>query len=519
MYINRMLRRRRLVLGLCFAAACSRTTKSRVPAADLVATTPDSSFWITSDSRGLRMRGAPMLLARVDGRFQELYVTDDDRSYYDAVFVGQRLFMRDLLRGDSVEVLVDTLIPRLERTYHASHPREERLDPEDQASDNPGTTATADFQIIAVHGPYLSYEYHTDVDAAAPAGNTDRHAARRGVLDLRTRKAVPLEALLGREVADRTVAAALKEWEGARDSLLSRTDDASRRAQRNATSFAFDAHSYNIGAFAREPEVIFGVPGSMAGGNSGTLELSAQAVTAPAWWSLMANELPTGPDSARVWSHGKVSLAALVAGGTEHAILELRDSADGRWSVGSVTAPVDRVLWLDSISTQERTALRRAFNDASQYSDDRVIAASPRLPSHGLPSSSRLSSPDTRLSVYHALPPLAHGQIHPTHHVRPHDADGRERTGPRVRRRDTRHDGQDGRRVRHPPLALNLRDGVGRSRGLPRADTRRGAGAHGGERQLRGTHVDGDRHPDRGGEHADRRPPAYQLVLHDVRRD
>ena len=321
------------------------------------------------------MRGVPMLLARVDGRFQELYITDDDRSYYDAVFVGQRLYMRDVLRGDSVEVFADSLVPRLERAYAAAHPRETRLSPDEDASDNPGTTATADFEIIAVHGPYLSYEYHTDVDVTHAQGNTDRHAARRGVLDLRTRRAVALHTLVGKESAERATAAAFAEWESARDSLLRRQDSAGRRAQRSANSFAFDAQSFSIGVSDREPEIVFAVPSVLPGGNAGALELSAQPVSAPEWWTLVRTELPTGPDSARVWNTGGVTFGARVADGAEHAVLELADVAHKAWKVGAVTAPVDRVLWLDSTVTPgERSALKRAFNDASQYSGDHVIA-------------------------------------------------------------------------------------------------------------------------------------------------
>jgi hypothetical protein len=36
----------------------------------------------------------------VDGRFYELNVTDDDRSYGDAVLVGQRVYRRDLENDD-----------------------------------------------------------------------------------------------------------------------------------------------------------------------------------------------------------------------------------------------------------------------------------------------------------------------------------------------------------------------------------------------------------------------------------
>jgi hypothetical protein len=46
--------------------------------------------------------------------------------------------------------------------------------------------------------------------------------------------------------------------------------------------------------------------------------------------------------------------------------------------VGNVTAPVWRVIWLDAtVLAADRRALKRAFDDASMYSDDSRIAAAP----------------------------------------------------------------------------------------------------------------------------------------------
>ena len=92
----------------------------RVPAAvqraDFIVTTGDSSYWVTSGPQGLRMRGVPMLLARVDGRFREIYVADDDRSYFDAVLVGRsasgRATSSAAIRS---ELFADTLVPALRR--------------------------------------------------------------------------------------------------------------------------------------------------------------------------------------------------------------------------------------------------------------------------------------------------------------------------------------------------------------------------------------------------------------------
>ena len=72
----------------------------------------DSTFWVKSkgDGERLRTRGSPIQLARYAGKFYELYVGDDDRSYYDAIIVGQRIFRRDLVSGDSVAVFEDSTI-------------------------------------------------------------------------------------------------------------------------------------------------------------------------------------------------------------------------------------------------------------------------------------------------------------------------------------------------------------------------------------------------------------------------
>ena len=49
----------------------------------------DSAYWVQNDGRGIKVRGSPLVLARVDGRFQELYVVDDDRSFENALFAAK----------------------------------------------------------------------------------------------------------------------------------------------------------------------------------------------------------------------------------------------------------------------------------------------------------------------------------------------------------------------------------------------------------------------------------------------
>jgi len=338
---------------------------------------------VTSDRRGLRIRGEPILITRLDGRFRELYVADDDRSYYDAVFVGQRMFVRDLVRGDSVEILTDTVVPRLARAWAAAHPREEPLGADEEASADPHTTATADVEILDVHPPYVSYEYHTDVDVNAERGGIDRHAARRGVLDLRTGKAATVSLLFGRDAAERAIAEGSAEWDSARDSILARRGDAAEHAQHMLGDLSFDATSFSLDALEQEPEVVFAVPALARRGATPPLALTARPVAAPPWWREQSHELPTGPDSARSWRHGVIELVARTGDDPDRARLVLRDAGKHEWSLGSVTAPVQRVFWLDSaVSPEARRALRRAFNESAQGSEDTRIAEVRELQRH-----------------------------------------------------------------------------------------------------------------------------------------
>jgi hypothetical protein len=64
--------RRTLALAVVVAAsACRRAAPAtaRPPIADFVLSAGDSSYWVTSADGAVRVRGAPLELARVDGRF------------------------------------------------------------------------------------------------------------------------------------------------------------------------------------------------------------------------------------------------------------------------------------------------------------------------------------------------------------------------------------------------------------------------------------------------------------------
>ena len=370
-------------------AACNgRGVPAAVQHADFIVTTGDSSYWVTSGPQGLRMRGVPMLLARVDGRYREIYVADDDRSFYDAVLVGAKLWSRDLVTGDSSQLFADTLVPTYAQSYAKSHPSEEPLGKNDDTADHPRTTVTADVDVLGVHGPYLSYEYRTDMDVVGDR-DSNRHTARRGVLDLRTGQPVTVASLFGGETAGRVQHDASAEWKTARDSLLALRDRRSRRAQRAIASFEFDSNSFTIASRDGRPRVVYAVPGVAARGSLSALELAPRDVPVAPWWTTFRDELPTGPDSLLSWKHGAVELRATLTSDGDVARLVLRDANRRDWRVGSVGAPVWRVLWLDaSTKAADRKALSRAFNDASMYSTDaHIVMAQPHARVRFIPAS------------------------------------------------------------------------------------------------------------------------------------
>src|SRR5215210_3764463 len=181
----------------------------RPPAADFVLTAGDSSYWVTSADGEIHVRGAPLELARVDGRFYELYVADDDRSYEDAVLIGQRIYRRDLITGDSLLVYEDTVVPRLAAQYARLHPQDVRLQPTEEANEDPLWRATTTIDLVELHGPFLSYTLHADVER----DDADAwHTSRRGVIDLTTGRPASLARVAGGDASHilkrRTLAAA-----------------------------------------------------------------------------------------------------------------------------------------------------------------------------------------------------------------------------------------------------------------------------------------------------------------------
>lgn len=370
------------LVALLGALACERVDPPpSAPPAEFLVAAGDSVFWIRSDADGIRVRGAPMLLTLVGGRLAELYVADEDLSFYDAIYVGQRLFKRDLVNGDSLQLFADTLMRALARNYAAANPEELPLAEEEVGSEDPRIVASAEIVVLDVMGPWASYEYRTDVDVI---GRPSSFGLRRGVLDLRTGVPTTLEALLGRDESRRVAADGQRQWRELRDSTLAAAvgtpEEDALRADYDRLSF--DARSFGLSAEDRQPFVQFTLVQRGALAATDATSLGPIAIEPPAWWPSVADAYPQADaPGERRWPRGDYTVVARPAPGpVPRVAFALRDAGGQEWPLGFVPAPVQRLMWLEdsSVVAGTREALVRAFDEAALYGDEtRVASAQP----------------------------------------------------------------------------------------------------------------------------------------------
>jgi hypothetical protein len=406
---------RRLSLGrhlvaVCavVALACHESPPPKPPPppdADFLLAAGDSTFWVTSRNTGggIRVRGAPLVVGNWGGRFFEIYVSDDDRSFEDALFIGQRVYRRDLLTGDSLLVFADTLVPRAAKRYAEANPSARPLDPDEEGGEDASTSYTAEVDVLDLYGPYLSYEYHLDVKS--PDADAWHHT-RRGVIDLRTGKPATLSALFGAAEATRLETAGRTAYRITEDSIRRDPDARAQRATEMLANFHFDPTSFSLADSAGEPEVDFEAPGRGEGGSGFTLPVPTLAAHPPTWWDEVRPTLPTAsPDGSVLrWSHGRYRVLARYDSAGDLARTMLSDSTSSHeWDVATVGAPARSIFWLDAppVDSTARRALARAFDEAAQYdegtrstSDVRASRVSPfRFASFPLSSRTREAHP------------------------------------------------------------------------------------------------------------------------------
>jgi hypothetical protein len=476
-----------LVGCLLFAAAsgCSRShaVRGTPPSAEFLVTGADSTYWVSS-GRETHVRGAPLTLARYDGKFFELYVADDDMSYNDALLLGERLYRRDIRSGDSTVVFADTAVRRVANAYAAAHPDEEPLGPNDDGEADPSTSATAEVDIMEVFGPYASYEYHVDVSLprARPF-----HSTRRGVIDLRSGRLATVADVLGATTAARIERMGRQSFGEMRDSIAAeraalRGDD--RRAADALLLLQFDSRSFTLTAVDDTLAVEFAVPGTGEGAAGNAVELDPIKVTSELdWWPALRVTLPVADEQgADRWMAPRYAVIARYDTSGENARVSLTDSTHREWPLGPMSGPLRRIEWLDRppLGDVDRRALVRAFDAAASYDESARVASFDHTP----------------------IRPHVHTPTHasykvrsrkPARNVRAHDARACQQHGARVRRCHSVDDGQVRGDLRVSAQPRGGGHGVDRPRRLSRARSSGRSRAHEGERELRRAHVDGSR--------------------------
>jgi hypothetical protein len=422
------------LLSACAGANDSASSADRrPPRAEFLVGAADSMFWVSS-SNDLKVRGAPLVVARYDGRFYEIYAHHEDLSYPDAVLLGDRLYRRDLLTGDSTVVFTDTVVPRMAREYAASHPDERPLEPNEDGEADPSTAITAEVDVLDVYGPYLSYEYHLDVERP---GKTPWHTTRHGVIDLRTGRTSRVTDLLGQERGAMAATTARRSFERLRDSVARerpRLSEDHRRAAAALAQLEFDETSFALSAVDGRLAVSFAVPGAGEGAAGSVMELDPIDADSLTWWPQVARGFPVMDDAGNdVWRGRGYSVVARYDTSGGVASLSLADS--GRETPLFTThAPLFQVTWLDdpAIRDEERRALTRAFNHAAAYDEGARVAAAQHAVAR-------------RRTNVHFASIHAHRQNGPgksARNVRAHDAAGCEQHGACVRWRHSVDDGQ-----------------------------------------------------------------------------
>ena len=375
----------RFVPLLVLVLAACRTERVAPPRAEFLIAAGDSSFWVRSLNGRLKIRGAPLQLARLGGRFHEIYVADDDRSHYEALVVGQRVFRRDLHTGDSVAIFEDTTAASIERWYRDEHPNDPRVSAEEDVSEHPIVEATAEISLLDAFGPYQSYEYHAD---GSIQGGAEWHVTRRGVLDLLRGDQVSIAELFGDSAETRIIAEGRRRFSLALDSVLASPDARAREAAEAIADFDFDPSSFAIVRDGRVPAVQFFAPGH--GGRAGGLMIGLAPIPADStakWWTDVRGTLSVTPLDSTIdrWERPGLAVVTRYDATGDRATLVLVDSAGREWPVARISAPAYSLLWLDEppLDPVTRRALTRAFDEAALYSEQsrtalRLPARSPR---------------------------------------------------------------------------------------------------------------------------------------------
>ncbi len=179
-------------LGVIPLVGCSLPAP-QPPSAEFLVADASSTYWVKSGPAGIHARVSPLILTQAGGRYYEVFVGENTRSYEDAVFTAEPIYRRDIITGDSTLLWQDPRIVAWEKVYLARHPSARLLDPELEGGDDVSLSATGEADILGVIGPYLLYTHRSTLEN----DQAEQADTARGVIDIRIGKPVAFGALTG----------------------------------------------------------------------------------------------------------------------------------------------------------------------------------------------------------------------------------------------------------------------------------------------------------------------------------
>jgi len=376
----------------CTDRSSSTTTPAVPPAAEFLVAAGDSTYWVRADAQGMRVRSAPLLLARHEGRFHELRIADQVTDFVDAEFVREELHARPLDAADSVLLFADGRVGEAMAAWMRANPEEAPIDVEEEDAPEPESVASDFLEVIDVHGRWVSWAHALDVDVVGAADHL--HRRQRGVTDLVTGVRASLESLMSPAEAARVRSVGRALLDTMRVVVERATDERARLARSTLHTFQFVDSSFSITDVDRVPAIVFHVAGTSREGEA--LELLLPPIPlaeSPAWWGEVAPTLPSwAPDSSGVrWGHGDVIVVGAVDSARTSLRLSLttRGTAEAQWPIAVVPMPAYQFMVLDraTFGPEARAALLRAFDRAAGDDPYSTRASRPapdpsRLPSH-----------------------------------------------------------------------------------------------------------------------------------------
>lgn len=385
-----------VVTASLFGACRDQPAPARVPplppVAEFLVAAGDSTYWVRADAQGMRVRSAPVLLARHADRFHELRIAAQITDFLDAEFVREQLFAQPLEAADSVLLFADDAVGEALGAWLRANPGEAPIDLADEDAPEPESVASDFLEVIDVHGPWVSWAHALDIDVVGAEDHL--HRRHRGVTDLTTGARATLDSLMSPEEAARVRTIGRASLDTMRAVVARAADERARRAQSTLHTFEFVDSAFSIIDVDHQPAIVFHVSGTSRDGEALELLLPPIPLKAPpSWWREVAPTLPVWtPDSSGVrWGNGAFSVVGVVdsARTTLRLALTASETPGVEWPIAVVPMPTFQFMLLDraTFGPQARAALLRAFDRAAGDDPYSTRASGPppaasRLPSH-----------------------------------------------------------------------------------------------------------------------------------------